>query len=556
MSKLASILTLPWRLLKWCYGFRYRLLLVIFLVFLALVAGSFKAYGYWSSPEFCVSCHIMEPYYESWKHSSHSEVACVQCHFEPGIGAELHGKWVAVKQLAATVTGAYSSMPYAEVSDQSCMRSGCHTAEELDKSVSFTQRGIQFNHELHAKEMRLGIKLACTSCHFQRLVNNHMEVDKSTCFLCHFKGARASDKPVGECDTCHGPPTKSTMLGRFEVDHAEYQKRGMTCVQCHSELVSGTGAVGQERCLSCHNKPEQIEKITDPGLMHVEHVTKRKMHCYQCHTMIAHRFDTHQPLDPKQDCSSCHFGAHSPQTLFYSGTGAKGVTSTPDEMHGLGLDCVGCHRVPVVEASTGNGPAHARPTLPPAISCTRCHEQRYSGFVAAVQNNLGAMHSHLDKRLQVVQEKVKSERTAGRFLDRPVYRQVETTTFNLRFLERARAIHNPIYAIQVLRASRRALEGAEEALQISDESDPPTGFEPEDCGVCHDSLPKPGEIALDGERKFPHPVHVAKTGLGCADCHQGEKHPPAAPTAERSCKTCHEDYEQLKKNKFKTTKKK
>ncbi len=553
--QITAILTFPWRLLKWCYGFRYRLLLVVVLVFLALLGGSFKAYEFWSSPEFCRSCHIMEPYYKSWEHSSHSEVACVQCHFEPGIGAELHGKWVAVKQLAAAVTGAYSSMPYAEVSDQSCTRSGCHTPQELDKSVDFTKRGIQFKHELHAKEMRRGIKLACTSCHFQRLVNNHMEVDKSTCFLCHFKGARATHKPMGECDTCHGPPTKSTTLGRFEVDHARYVERGMRCVQCHSELISGTGAVGQERCLSCHNKPDQIEKISDPGLMHVEHITKRKMHCYQCHTMIAHRFDTHTPLDPKQDCVTCHRGPHSPQAMLYSGTGAKGVASIPDEMHGLGLDCVGCHREPIAEASTTNGPVQEHDTLPPVASCTRCHESRYTGFVTAVRNNLNQMLGNLEKRLSVVQEKVEGEHAAGRFLARPLYRQIEATGFNLQFIRKARPIHNPIYAIETLRASRSTLEKAEEALEIEDESDPPPGFEAEDCGVCHNSLPMPGVIALDGERKYPHSVHVRETGLGCADCHQGRQHPPPAPTAERSCRSCHENYEQLKKNKFKTTKK-
>jgi hypothetical protein len=34
---------------------------------------------YTSRPEFCNSCHIMEPYYESWQESSHSHVSCIKC---------------------------------------------------------------------------------------------------------------------------------------------------------------------------------------------------------------------------------------------------------------------------------------------------------------------------------------------------------------------------------------------------------------------------------------------------------------------------------------------
>ena len=31
-----------------------------------------------SRPAFCGSCHIMNPYYESWKQSSHKNIACVE----------------------------------------------------------------------------------------------------------------------------------------------------------------------------------------------------------------------------------------------------------------------------------------------------------------------------------------------------------------------------------------------------------------------------------------------------------------------------------------------
>ncbi|MFN7181473.1 MAG: NapC/NirT family cytochrome c [Planctomycetota bacterium] len=97
------------------------------IIFIFLLLLSIYGYYYWSQPEFCNSCHIMKPYYKAWAVSTHKNVACVKCHFEPGIENELRGKWLAIKQLASFLTGSYSSKPYAEISDKSCLRSGCHS---------------------------------------------------------------------------------------------------------------------------------------------------------------------------------------------------------------------------------------------------------------------------------------------------------------------------------------------------------------------------------------------------------------------------------------------
>ena len=70
-----------------------------------------------STPTFCGSCHIMKPYYESWKHSKHSKIACVECHISPGIGAEVRKKYEAVSMVVKYMTGTYGTKPWAEVDD-------------------------------------------------------------------------------------------------------------------------------------------------------------------------------------------------------------------------------------------------------------------------------------------------------------------------------------------------------------------------------------------------------------------------------------------------------
>ncbi|MBI2466814.1 MAG: NapC/NirT family cytochrome c, partial [Candidatus Rokubacteria bacterium] len=51
-----------------------------------VLLGAFA--GLWevsSSPVLCNSCHIMKPYVDAWKTSKHNQVACVQCHYPPGL---------------------------------------------------------------------------------------------------------------------------------------------------------------------------------------------------------------------------------------------------------------------------------------------------------------------------------------------------------------------------------------------------------------------------------------------------------------------------------------
>jgi len=79
-----------------------------------------------SQPRFCGSCHYMEPYYQSWKTSTHKDVTCVECHIPPGVRSEIRKKYEALAMVARYITGTYSTNPWAEVSDRSCLRPGCH----------------------------------------------------------------------------------------------------------------------------------------------------------------------------------------------------------------------------------------------------------------------------------------------------------------------------------------------------------------------------------------------------------------------------------------------
>ena len=59
----------------------------------------------------------MEPYYQSWATSSHSDVACIECHYAPGVKAEAMGKLQAANQVVKYITGTQGPKPWAEIED-------------------------------------------------------------------------------------------------------------------------------------------------------------------------------------------------------------------------------------------------------------------------------------------------------------------------------------------------------------------------------------------------------------------------------------------------------
>ena len=126
------------------------------------VAGTVGFLEYSAQPGFCNNCHNMEPYYESWLKSSHNMVACIKCHYAPGIKAEAMGKVQAANQVVKYVTRTYSEKPWAEIEDAACTREGCHLEQRLGV-VSYL--GVRFDHAQHLGELRRGKDLRCTSCH-------------------------------------------------------------------------------------------------------------------------------------------------------------------------------------------------------------------------------------------------------------------------------------------------------------------------------------------------------------------------------------------------------
>lgn len=146
------------------------LLTIALLVVVVAAGGGIYLLKASDDPSFCNVCHIMEPYYESWKDSNllankHAEedVECHDCH-EPSLSTQ-------VEEGVKYVTGNYQDpLEKREFSKDFCLE--CHDDFESIKAATDFEEGNP--HDSHNDDQE------CNLCH-----NMHQE-SQVTCAECHY----------------------------------------------------------------------------------------------------------------------------------------------------------------------------------------------------------------------------------------------------------------------------------------------------------------------------------------------------------------------------------
>ncbi len=438
--------------------------------FVSAVLGAFASI-YTSRPEFCRSCHIMEPYYVSWQESTHSHVSCIKCHFPPGVGEKIRGKTLGLVQLAKYVTSTEGPRPAAEVPDASCLRSGCHETRLLAGKVDFN--GIPFDHAPHLQDLRRGKKLRCTSCHSQIVQGSHMAVTTSTCFLCHFKD-QPFNQGLGTCTRCHQIPEKVYDLGGGATfNHEMAYVRGVDCASCHGDLTRGQGEVPRERCTVCHNREHDLEQINDHEFVHLKHVTEHKVDCTDCHLAIHHSQDPQRIEHAVANCTSCHPQQHLQQIEMLTGTGARSVPDTPNAMVGARITCASCHQNQTV---TENGDVLWTSS---SKTCSYCHDEKVIDRLWEIHATLREMLDVMDRRVVELQQALEREPVEAS-QQAALESRRQNIAADLKFLRIGNGIHNIHYAKSLTGELVRELNELSNRLHLEPiELTLPAQFEPE-----------------------------------------------------------------------------
>ena len=469
-----------------------------------------------STPRFCGSCHIMLPYYQSWLVSSHNKVACVECHIPPGVTSEFRKKYQALSMIARYITGTYSTNPWTEVEDESCLK--CHERRLLAGNEVF--HNVLFDHKAHLAEMKRNKRLRCTSCHSQIVQGSHITVTASTCFLCHFKD-QPLNKNTSRCTLCHEIPEKIITRNNLAFNHGEVKRFGMECAWCHAHVVRGNGEVLKERCYTCHNEPKRLEKFKETDFLHLTHITIHKIECLHCHSEIVHKTEINLAA-VSTTCSICHTQGHSYQRDLYVGLAGNKTHPRPSIMYRAGVRCEGCHFLPPKQ-----GVAVARAN---EISCMACHGSSYRKIYFAWQSYIASKLDETDKLYKLAAARIGPE---NHFM--------KEAAANLNMVKIGKGIHNIEYSVELLNESLNLMNNALQEKGIKGLAVPVEKLPYEaPCWACHLGIEN-AQVSAFGN-PFSHKLHVFQNQIECLDCHY--QHPDKKFKMDvkfkpEPCKECH-----------------
>lgn len=512
-----------------------RILYISLLSFFGFILFVFLTAEFTSRPKFCTTCHYMQAFYDSWASSSHKDVPCAKCHFAPGFKSVIETKTIGIVHLVTYVTNFYKkTKPMAEISDLSCLRSGCHETRLLHGRVKFKK--VYFDHKPHLTSLRRGKKLRCTSCHSQIVQGNHMKVTESTCFICHFKSG-PGDPKIHNCTFCHDAPTRENGESDIRYDHSQVVEQKIECERCHTEMIVGDGAVPLENCYNCHIEPERLEHYQDSDLMHKNHITDHKIECQQCHTLIQHKLPEKDELH-LLDCSGCHVQPHEAQITLFRGTGGFNAHEVPNPMFSKSITCKGCH---IFHSDKRNAKINGDTYRARPESCEECHGKGFGKLLLQWKNIADKKLSNIEADFKIASRAI-SQSSSRKKVE--ALKLLNEAGYNIEIVKVGKSVHNVQFADELLRGAHGLLEKALNLIGSSEKLNPypqTSKAVPAECNTCHvEVVSEPKEIY---GLKFSHQNHVVKRGRLCKDCHSNDRKHGELILSKSKCAACHHETE-------------
>ena len=441
------------------------ILVILVMVIIGAIAGIFTAEYYTAQPQFCGSCHIMKNYYESWKKDKHSEtnITCVDCHYPPGEKHALKSKFKGLGQLFTYLgTGKNVVRTPAKVSDLSCTTSACHPSEKfMDKKVQFTEK-IPYVHNTHKDKTIEGQTLHCDTCHQHVRTENHFEVPRMACYLCHFKEAKFNEGRA-KCSLCHEIPDKS--LKKLEegaeppkktITHKTLEESKVACESCHYQIIQGKGGIKKEDCFNCHEySAEMLKKAEDKKSMHQEHVAAQNAKCFDCHMPIEHK-EVDFMEQAKSNCSTCHPDHHAQQKMLIAGTGGKGIEQDyPIRHFNVKVNCFACHTKDDYDTKG----EHIRKENPENVAA--CHTEDEKKLVKKWKEDV---YDILAETTEIEQEAMKAiEDAKGRLPESTIQKAMSMVAEgqeNIKIVVAGGGVHNKKYSVLLLDIAMEKFDNA------------------------------------------------------------------------------------------------
>lgn len=403
---------------------------------------------YTAQPNFCASCHIMEPYYATWKNDPHggkANVACVDCHYAPGERSTIHAKLRGLSQVASYFSGRYgATRPRAHVAAESCLTSACHgDGAFMDKALPIGT--VTFRHATHLRTDAQQEKAKR-----DRLMALKQQLEKVVGAQ-NLRALETAARVMGPADAqvrvltqlCEGwgTPLERSKLGELiELEHRPVrisQLASLQCVDCHSNnlqtaqgpsIATGKAAEGQHHfsvqtsscytchfknesfntgtaaCMVCHEPPQKTitihgdvgeevhERLNSPALakaaIRMDHsdIVARNVDCRSCHADVI----VGDSAVSRRDCERCHDRAD-----YFADWKPPLTTELVTKFHAVHVPqqrakCLDCHtQVQHQLAGKGTEVAGAEFLNSPMSDCTHCHTDQHRNVVSLLEGKGG-----------------------------------------------------------------------------------------------------------------------------------------------------------------------
>lgn len=219
----------------------FAFLTVSFIFLFASAFGSYRAYEFTETDEFCgKTCHsVMKPEYTAYQASPHARVGCVECHVGPGAGwyvrSKLSGAYqvysVAFKKYPKPITTPVHNLrPAQETCEQ------CHWPEKFFGAQMKVFNRFGYDEKNTASQTRMLINVGGGSPVTGQVAGIHWHMNIANQVTYTSTDEQRQVIPWVRIKDRQGNVTEYTIKGAaFSSDQiAAMPKRDMDCVDCHN----------------------------------------------------------------------------------------------------------------------------------------------------------------------------------------------------------------------------------------------------------------------------------------------------------------------------------
>jgi nitrate/TMAO reductase-like tetraheme cytochrome c subunit len=203
--------------------------------------GSYRAYEYTESVEFCgQACHsVMKPEFVAFHATSHARIKCVDCHVGHGAQSYARSKFSGARQLLALATSSYSRPIETPVhnmrpADQTCEQ--CHWPSKFHgaKLKTFDHYAYDENNSLRQMRLLINVGGGDPASGPVAGIHWHMNLGNQITFIATDKQRQAI--PWIRVQDRNGNVTEYyDRLRRPSAEQiAAAEKRRMDCIDCHN----------------------------------------------------------------------------------------------------------------------------------------------------------------------------------------------------------------------------------------------------------------------------------------------------------------------------------